>query len=97
MQSINLEHTQAFVQLIPFSKLSPSLSSLITPRWEHSLAGRSLKDILMSQEVWTESSGTGYEYTVSITVSAFMNIQYLLLEKRARTTLCLISMLFIRN
>lgn len=56
----------------------------------------SLEALLMSQEVWTELSGRGYEYTVSITVSSFMNIQCFLLEKGARTTLCLISMLFIR-
>lgn len=75
-----------------------SLSSLITPRWEHPSAGRrSLREFLMSQEAWTERSGPGYEYTVSMTVSAFINMQYLLLEKRARTTLCLISKLFIRN
>lgn len=34
----------------------------------------SLKALLMSQEVWPENSGTGYEYTVSITVSSSMNI-----------------------
>lgn len=34
----------------------------------------SLKALLMSQEVWTENSGTGYEYTASISVSSSMNL-----------------------
>lgn len=34
----------------------------------------SLKALLMSQEVWSENSGTGCEYTVSITVSSSTNI-----------------------
>ena len=66
----------------PFSNLSPSS---LQPHYSQvgtfsSRKANCLKALLMSQEVWTGLSGRGYEYSMSITVSFFMNIRYLLLE-----------------
>lgn len=67
-------------------------------------AGRgSLKEPLLSQELWTESCGKvmNMRYLLHIIVYLLLekraSIQYLLLEKRARITLCLIAILFIKE